>query len=106
MEIVVSSGYRLYDQKLLTVGTSQVVFTTPTSSIMTKVDKIFVQSASTNTAPIVIGKTGVLSNLNNGGFELTAGANITLPMQDYANIYAISGSAGQKLLITYLAGVI
>jgi hypothetical protein len=90
------------DQQTLTVGTSEAQFPTPNQAKVQNPEKVFVQTASTNTAAIVVGRTGVLANLSNGGFELLPGDNIEIPFNKEDLLVAISSASSQKLLVTYV----
>lgn len=96
--------YGKMDQQTLTVGVAEASFPSVSSGFgATQPEAIFVQAPSTNTVSVVIGKTGILSNLTNGGFEIIPGGNMTLPFNKDELLKAIASAAAQKLLITYLA---
>ena len=101
--------YKNWKQYALTVGTSEVVLTaiskTDASGVIAP-EAIFVQALASNTGKIVIGKTGVASNGSAGGFELAAGANLTLPVNKLSEIFAIATASSQTLLVTYLSNQI
>lgn len=91
----------------MTVGTSaaQITQLDPVTDLPMKMpEQIFVQALSTNTASIFISLVGVTAG--GAGFELPAGANLSLPSNIPSLWYAVSASAGQKLNITYLGGPI
>ena len=97
------NGFRNFDQYVLTVGVAQVAF--PTPPVTAKVKKpqmIFVQTPETNTANIVVGKTGVLADFSLGGFLIELGKNAYLPTNYFPELFAIAAGAGQTLLITYM----
>ena len=87
------------ETQALTVGVAEVVF--PSTALST-INEITVQAAVDNTDSIVVGKTGILGDASVGGWELAPGAMIPLPVADIANLYAISSSAAQRLLIVYI----
>lgn len=99
------SFYKNMSQKNLTVGTSEASFPAPSLTDEVKQpEAIFVQAIETNTVPIIVGKTGVLSDLTQGGFYLKPDSNMILPYNKDEELKAIASAAGQVLLITYLAG--
>lgn len=102
----VSAGFAAEDQSQLTVGATQVAFPAPVLSISARPERIFVQALAGNTGKIMIGKTGVLANGSLGGYELAAGANMTLPNNISTAYFAIATGAGQLLQVTYLSKVI
>lgn len=102
----VAAGYRLEDLKQVTSSGTEAQFPAPTATISVRPEKIFVQALAGNSGKIVIGKTGVAANGSAGGYELSAGANMTLPSNDYAHYYHIATAGGQLLQITYLSSVI
>jgi hypothetical protein len=99
---VVQLSFARMDQQTLTVGTSAVSFPTPNSAKITNPEKVFVQAPSTNVDSIIVGKTGVLANLTAGGFELLPGSSLEIPMNEEGQLKAISNTAAQKLLVTYV----
>jgi len=88
-------------QAVLAVGLAAVQF--PDLS-MSGVEEIFVQAPTTNTDSVIIGASTVTSNFANGGWELAPGASFNPPINLWSSLYAISPSAAQKLLVTYLKG--
>jgi len=95
---------RNFDNYVLTVGNAvQVAF--PVPPVTAKVKKpgvIFVQTPTTNTGNIVVGKTGVLADASAGGFLIEPGKNAYLPVNFFPELFAISTVAGQTLLVTYM----
>ena len=77
----------------LVVGTDRVV----------KPENILVQALSGNSGKIYIGDSSVAAG-STGAIELSAGANINLPSNNFA-WFVIADSANQKLQITYMQGV-
>lgn len=84
------------------IGGTGAEKTAPTASaeavgtIKDAYDGIVVQSLSTNTASVYIGDSTVTTGT---GLELEPGDGVNLPVQDSAQIYCISGTAGQKLRV-------
>jgi hypothetical protein len=98
--------YRINDPKQQTVGTSSAQMTqqAATDGLKGLPENIFVQALSTNTSPIII--SSINPAVSGGvGFELTPGGNLSLPSKNPADWYVISGSAGQKLNITFQGGL-
>ena len=106
LNISASARYKLYDLQVVTsTSAGETAFPAPTASIIKAVEAIFVQAYSQNSGRIVIGKTGVAADGTTGGWELAAGANMTLPVKDYSALVHKATAAGQKLFITYLEKV-
>lgn len=109
MALNISAGarYKNFDPQTVTsTSASQTVFPTPTATVVKKPEAIFVQAFSQNSGRIFIGKTGVATDGTTGGWELAAGANMTLPVNDYASLFHKATAAGQILFITYLESVV
>jgi len=73
------------------VGTSEVQLTTETDCL-----SITIKADDDNTDDVYIGKTGVTTS---NGFRLRPGQAITIYISDPSILYAISGTAGQKVHI-------
>jgi len=73
------------------VGTSEVQLTTETDCL-----SITIKADDDNTDDIYIGKTGVTTT---NGFRLRPGQAITIYISNPSILYAISGTAGQKVHI-------
>lgn len=96
--------FEKFEQHVLTVGNVEVAF--PTCIKYGEVgqpEQIFVQTPTSNTVPIYIGKTGVKSDLTTGAFEIPIGADTVLPVFNENQLRAISSAPNQKLLVTYMA---
>ena len=106
--LAISPRYLYNDLQQLTVGTTQVAFPaiSTTAGFAGRPESIFVQALAGNTGKIMIGKTGVASNGSAGGWELAAGANMSLPITDISKLYAIATGASQLLQITYQSKVV
>ena len=102
--IAVPGHFSSITLKQMTVGTSAAVLTALASTdAVKKPENILVQALAGNSDKIYIGDSSVAAG-STGGIELSPGANINLPSNNFA-WYAISASANQKLQITYCQGV-
>jgi len=90
-----------FDQHTVSVGNTETAFPTPTNSVQP--GQIYVQAPSTNTLSVVIGFTGVTSDLAHGGIELAKGVGILLPVNTWSKLKCIAGDTNQKLLVNYLS---
>jgi hypothetical protein len=99
--------FERFEQAVLDVGLTEAPFPTLNKyGTVRQPEAIFVQSPTTNTQPIVIGKTGTKADLSEGGISLPVGADTILPFFNENILVAISSAAGQKLLVLYLAGAL
>lgn len=97
------AGYAEVDPHCLTVGTSETAFPAPTPTYCKNPEKIYVQALPTNTANIVISRTGVLADGTAGGFILPPLSNVVLLCNRDDILRAISSAANQKLSVVYMA---
>ena len=107
--LAASPRYKYWKSQQVTAGATEIVFPVITQAItvatgVKKPEAIFVQALAGNTGKIIIGITGVAANGSAGGFELAAGANMTLPVNDHTVLFHIATAASQLLQITYLQG--
>lgn len=96
--------YNVFKQQTVTTSAAVVTPLAASDAIVGRPENIFVQALSTNTSPIYISNSSGVTAAG-ASIELTAGANLNLPAQDYANWYAICTSGSQKLNIVYQAQV-
>jgi hypothetical protein len=102
-DLVQESTYTTIESKQLNAGLA--VLPLPTPTVVKSPELIFVQSAPTNTANILIGpNNSILADGSLGGFFLMPGASRILPSNQWAKWYAVSASAAQKLQVEYSAG--
>lgn len=96
--------FEKFEQHVITVGTTEVSFPTCLKyGDVGQPESIFVQTPSSNSCPVYIGKTGVKSDLTTGAFEIPIGADTVLPIFNENILKAIASAVGQKLLVTYMA---
>jgi hypothetical protein len=108
MQLSILPHYRLNVTKQQIVGTASAALT-PLDALVDPIkgrpENIFLQALSTNTSPIIISSTNPAVS-GGVGFELVANANLSLPGNNPADWFVIAGGAGQKLNITYQAGIL
>jgi hypothetical protein len=108
MQQVVLPHFRLNvpkQQIVTTTSTPMVALNALVDPIKGKPDNIFIQALSTNTAPIIISPANP-AVAGGAGIELPAGGNVSLPSLNPADWYVISSANGQKLNVTYQAGIV
>jgi len=97
--------YTAKTQHVLTVGVAPVRF--PTCGKLddvTNPEAIFIQGVPTNTGKFWIGGSGVVANYTKGAFLFPSGlADAMLPFIDDENLWIVSDTAAQTIMITYLA---
>lgn len=102
-------GYEKFEPYLLDVLDTATPFPAiqiPAQRAVKNPERIFVQAPVENTKRIVIGTDKVKADLTEGAAVIIEpGSSALLPMREEVDLYAISEVTGQKLLVTYLAGM-
>ncbi len=100
--------YEKFEQHVITLTTAGTEYSFPTpnkySGVLGQPEAIAVQTVSANTVNIVVGKTGVKSDLSVGGWVIPPNADSILPSNSDEVLIAVASADNQKLLVTYLAG--
>lgn len=92
-------------QHVLTVGVVPVKFPVPSSTdVVRQPQAIMVQGVFSNTGKFFIGGSDVVADYTKGAFLFPGGlADCMLPFVDDENLWVVSDTAAQTLMITYLA---
>lgn len=110
LTIAASPRYRLWKTQQVSVTTAAVlppIAAGDASGLSTgRVEAIFLQAHPDNTQEIIVGKSDVTATGSTGGFCLSAGGNITLPVNKISELFAVAASGTQLLQVTYLSDTI
>lgn len=102
-----STIYERFEIHVLDLPTTNtaVKFTSPIQyGTVRQPEAISVQSPTTNTVSIWIGKSDVDTTMIKGGWEIPVGGDAILPTNADELLYAVASADNQKLIITYFAG--
>ena len=97
--------YERSEYHVLTVGDTPTPF--PVCNKYGRVkqpEAIFIQSPSNNSDLIHIGESNVANDFSTGAIVMPIGGDTVLPMFNENLLFANSATAGQKLMVIYLAG--